>query len=122
VARILVAEDHPTMRQVLRLILEAEGHAIEETADGTEALERIHREPPDLLLLDLHLPGLDGSAVLEALQRDPPTSAVAVIVISAAGPEARPEALRLGASAFVTKPFAPAELVATVRRVLGTEG
>jgi DNA-binding response OmpR family regulator len=116
--RILIVEDHPTMREAMRLVLEGEGFAIDEAADGEAALASIHASPPDLLFLDLNIPGTSGTGVLEAIRADPTLAAVRVIVVTAAGEESRAEALRLGADEYFTKPFSPTALLQTVERVL----
>ncbi len=116
--RILIVEDHPTMREAMRLVLEGEGFAIEEAADGETALASIHASPPDLLFLDLNIPGTSGTGVLEAVRADPAFADVRVIVVTAAGEEGRAEALRLGADEYFTKPFSPTALLRTVERVL----
>jgi DNA-binding response OmpR family regulator len=116
--RILIVEDHPTMREAMRLVLEGEGFAIEEAADGEAALAAIHASPPDLLFLDLNIPGTSGTGVLEAVRADPAFADVRVIVVTAAGEEGRAEALRLGADEYFTKPFSPTALLRTVERVL----
>jgi DNA-binding response OmpR family regulator len=116
--RILIVEDHPTMREAMRLVLEGEGFQIEEAADGETALAAIHASPPDLLFLDLNIPGTSGTGVLEAVRADPAFADVRVIVVTAAGEEGRAEALRLGADEYFTKPFSPTALLRTVERVL----
>ena len=116
--RILIVEDHPTMREAMRLVLEGEGFGIEEAADGETALAAIHASPPDLLFLDLNIPGTSGTGVLEAVRADPAFADVRVIVVTAAGEEGRAEALRLGADEYFTKPFSPTALLRTVERVL----
>ena len=116
--RILIVEDHPTMREAMRLVLEGEGFTIEEAADGEAALAAIKASPPDLLFLDLNIPGTSGTGVLEAVRADPACVDVRVIVVTAAGEESRAEALRLGADEYFTKPFSPTALLQTVERVL----
>jgi len=118
--RILIVEDHPTMREAMRLVLEGEGFVIEEAADGETALAAIHASPPDLLFLDLNIPGTSGTGVLEAVRADPAFADVRVIVVTAAGEEGRAEALRLGADEYFTKPFSPITLLQTVERVLSS--
>jgi CheY-like chemotaxis protein len=117
--RILIVEDHPTMREAMRLVLEGEGFAIDEAADGRTALETIRNAPPDLVFLDLNIPGTTGADVLSSLKEDPATAAVRVIVVTATGEEGREAALRLGADEYFTKPFSPIALLRTVERVLG---
>jgi CheY-like chemotaxis protein len=116
--RILIVEDHPTMREAMRLVLEGEGFVIEEAADGESALASIHGSPPDLLFLDLNIPGTPGTGVLEVVRSDPACADVRVIVVTAAGEESRAEAMRLGADEYFTKPFSPTALLQTVERVL----
>jgi CheY-like chemotaxis protein len=116
--RILIVEDHPTMREAMRLVLEGEGFLIDEAADGDAALEAVRRDPPDLLFLDLNIPGTSGTDVLATLKADPATAATRVIVVTATGEEGRAAALRLGADEYFTKPFSPTALLQTVERVL----
>ena len=116
--RILIVEDHPTMREAMRLVLEGEGFSIDEAADGRSALDRVRRDPPDLMFLDLNIPGTSGADVLAALKADPSTGDIRVIVVTATGEEGREQAIRLGADAYFTKPFSPTALLRTVERVL----
>jgi CheY-like chemotaxis protein len=120
--RILIVEDHPTMREAMRLVLEGEGFEIDEAADGQLALERIRLAPPDLLFLDLNIPGTSGADVLHAVKADPVTASVRVIVVTATGEEGRAAAMRLGADEYFTKPFSPTALLRTVERVLAADG
>ncbi len=118
--RILIVEDHPTMREAMRLVLEGEGFEIDEAADGQLAMERIRLAPPDLLFLDLNIPGTTGAEVLRAVKTDPATASMRVIVVTATGEEGRAAALRLGADEYFTKPFSPTALLRTVERVLAS--
>jgi two-component system alkaline phosphatase synthesis response regulator PhoP len=120
--RILIVEDHPTMRGALRLILEAEGLAVQEASDGRRALEVVREEPPDVVFLDLNIPGPSGAEVLTSLKDDPATAGVRVVVITAEGEEGRAPAMLLGADAYLTKPFSPNELLQTVERALAGSG
>jgi CheY-like chemotaxis protein len=120
--RILIVEDHPTMREAMRLVLEGEGFAIDEAADGRTALETIRNDPPDLVFLDLNIPGTTGAEVLSSLKEDPATADIRVIVVTATGEEGREAAIRLGADEYFTKPFSPIALLRTVERVLGGSG
>jgi two-component system phosphate regulon response regulator PhoB len=117
-ARILIVEDHPTMREAMRLVLEGEGYRIDEAADGRTALDAIRSDPPDLVFLDLNIPGATGADVLASVKGDPSTANTRVIVVTATGEEGRPEAVRLGADEYFTKPFSPTALLRTVERVL----
>ena len=121
-ARLLLVEDHPTMRGAVRAILEAEGYEVAEVGDGASALEAIRRHPPDLIVLDLNIPGVSGAEVLRELRADPATEAVRVVVATAEGEEGRASAMRLGADEYLTKPFGPAVLLRTVAQVLGGSG
>jgi CheY-like chemotaxis protein len=99
--------------------LEAEGYEVAEVGDGASALDAIRRHPPDLIVLDLNIPGVSGAEVLRELRADPATSAVRVVVATAEGEEGRASAMRLGADDYLTKPFAPGVLLRTVAQVLG---
>jgi twitching motility two-component system response regulator PilH len=118
-ASILIVEDHPTMREAMRLVLEHEGFEINAAADGQSALTMARADPPDLMFLDMNLPGAGGADVLQQLKSDPQTAPIRVIVITAVGEEGREFALSLGADEYFTKPFSPLALLRTVERVLG---
>ena len=120
-ARILIVEDHPTMREAMRLVLEGEGFDIDEASDGAQALSAVHEEPPDLVLLDMSIPGVSGPDVLAAVKNDPTTSEVRVIVVTATGEEGRAAAMAGGADHYFTKPFSPIALLQAVEEVLGPE-
>ena len=121
-ARILIVEDHPTMREAMRLVLEGEGFVIGEAPDGPTALTMVAADPPDLVFLDMNIPGSSGAEVLSAIKADPATSQVRVIIVTADGEEGRERALRLGADEYFTKPFSPIALLQTVERVLSSPG
>ena len=88
-------------------------------ANGWEALHAIRTNRPDLVLLDLMLPDLDGFGVCEILRRDAKTATIPIVIVSAwASPDSRNLGLELGALDYITKPFSPAELVARVNRLL----
>ena len=119
-AEILIVEDHPTMREAMRLVLEHEGFVIREVADGASALAMARSDPPDLMFLDLNIPGTSGADVLRELKSDPATASVRVIIVTATGEEGREFVLSLGADEYFTKPFSPTALLRTVEQVLGT--
>jgi Response regulators consisting of a CheY-like receiver domain and a winged-helix DNA-binding domain len=119
-ARILIAEDHPTMREAMRLVLEGEGFEISEVSDGQAALDTVRAALPDLVFLDLNMPGPSGADVLTEIKRDPATAGVHVIVVTADGEEGRARALSMGAAGYFTKPFSPADFLQTVEKVLGS--
>jgi CheY-like chemotaxis protein len=118
--RILIVEDHPTMREAMRLVLEREGFDIEEASDGDLALFAVRDDAPDLVLLDMSIPGTSGPDVLAAIKGDPSTSDVRVIVVTATGEEGRAAAMAGGADHYFTKPFSPIALLQAVEEVLGT--
>jgi CheY-like chemotaxis protein len=118
-ARILIVEDHPTMREAMRLVLEGEGFDIDEASDGNQALTAVHEDAPDLVLLDMNVPGATGADVLAAMKNDPATSDVRVIVVTATGEEGRAAAIAGGADHYFTKPFSPIALLQAVEEVLG---
>jgi two-component system phosphate regulon response regulator PhoB len=120
-ARILIVEDHPTMREAMRLVLEGEGFDIDEASDGDRALVAVQEEHPDLVLLDMSIPGASGPEVLAAVKNDPATSEVRVIVVTATGEEGRAAAMAGGADHYFTKPFSPIALLQAVEEVLGPE-
>jgi DNA-binding response OmpR family regulator len=93
-----------------------DAHAID---NGRDALESVHRDPPDLMLLDVQMPGLDGFEVATRLKADPATASIPIIMLSAmAGRGARVIGLESGAEDYLAKPFDPAELLARVRNLL----
>jgi CheY-like chemotaxis protein len=117
-ATILIIEDHPTMRDAMRLVLEEDGHEVEDASDGEMGLAAVRAHPPDVVLLDLNIPVLSGAEVLQALKEDPATKDVLVIVVTATGEEGRARSLAKGADAYITKPFSPLALLRTVERAL----
>ncbi|MEU7524832.1 response regulator transcription factor [Saccharothrix sp. NPDC042600] len=116
VGRVLVVDDDVTVRDVVRRYLELAGHQVELVGDGEQALRRIAEREPDLVVLDLMLPGIDG---LEVCRRLRGRSAVPVVMLTALGQEEdRIAGLTLGADDYVTKPFSPRELALRVTSVL----
>jgi len=118
--RILVIEDDPDIALSLRLKLERDGGFEVVTAhDGAEGLRLAIRQPPDLVLLDVNLPGMDGFEVCRHLRKEPATAATPVIMLTARiGESDRVAGLELGADDYITKPFSPKEALARVRAVL----
>jgi CheY-like chemotaxis protein len=109
--RVLVVDDEPDVLLLCRLNLQQRGHELLEAADGSTALELARDRHPDVIVLDLMLPGISGYDVLEALQRDEETTDIPVLVLTAKSLRAdRERSHGLGASAFMTKPFLPNEL------------
>ncbi len=115
-ARILVVDDEKKIVRLVKAYLEKEGYSVLEAYDGASALESWRREPPDLVVLDILMPELDG---LEFLREVRKTSMVPVIMLSARSQEVdKLVGLGLGADDYVTKPFSPRELVARIKAVL----
>jgi two-component system response regulator ResD len=118
--KILVVDDEETIREVVSRYLIREGYQVSEAADGFEALDSIKNDPPDLILLDLMLPGIDGLTLTEHLRRD---REIPIIMLTAKGePTDRIRGLDLGADDYITKPFSPQEVVSRVRAVLRRSG
>ena len=114
--RVLVVDDEPHIRTVLRGYLEAAGFAVSEAADGETAVHEVRRDPPDLVLLDVMLPGADG---LEVLREVRTFSDVYVILVTARTEEIdKLLGLGVGADDYITKPFSPREVAARVKAVL----
>jgi phosphate regulon transcriptional regulator PhoB len=117
--QVLVVEDEPDIRDLVVFHLQREGFRTRTARTGAEALKQIRGVPPDLVLLDLMLPELDGMEVCRRLRSDPATAAIPVIMLTAKGEEVdRVVGLEMGADDYVTKPFSPKELLARVRAVL----
>lgn len=116
-SRILVADDDEQMRRLLKLVLEREGHFVVEARDGLDALDQIESHPPDLVLLDVDMPRLDGFGVLSELRARVHTASLPVVMLTGRL-ESEGEALDLGAQDFLAKPVQPNSLKARVRAVL----
>jgi DNA-binding response OmpR family regulator len=120
--RIFVVDDEPDVVELLRTILEAEGFEVEATTDGGTALPRILDRPPDLLLLDLMMPDMDGFELLKLLRQDPRGRELRVLILSArTGHQDQVESLQLGANAYVFKPFSPRDLTRQVHALLADD-
>ncbi len=114
--KVLVVDDEPTVREVVVGYLRRDGHDVAEAGDGTVALELLEADPPDLVVLDMMLPGVHG---LDVLRRVRATSDIPVIMLTARAEESdRVAGLELGADDYVVKPFSPRELAARVNGVL----
>ncbi len=118
-SRVLIVEDEPDIRDLLVFHLEREGFQVAKARTGAEALRLLAHTPPDLLLLDLMLPEIDGLEVCRRLRRDPATASLPIVMLTAKGEEVdRILGLELGADDYIVKPFSPKEVVARVRAVL----
>jgi DNA-binding response OmpR family regulator len=114
--RILVVDDEPRMRRFVRMNLDLEGYEVLEAENGLVALQKVRDDMPDLVLLDVAMPEMDGFETLERLRE---VSAVPVIMLTVKNDEAdRIRGLDLGADDYVTKPFSPRELLSRIRAVL----
>lgn len=114
--KILVVDDEETIREVVRRYLEKEEFVVYEAADGYQALDLIKKHSPDLLVLDLMLPGIDGLSLTRHLRQD---RQIPIIMLTAKGEAAdRIRGLDMGADDYITKPFSPQEIVSRVRAVL----
>jgi two-component system alkaline phosphatase synthesis response regulator PhoP len=117
--RILVVEDEEDLVEMMTYNLRRDGYGVVAARNGIEGLRRARQESPDLVLLDLMLPDLDGLEVCRRLRRDPLTARLPVIMVTAKGEESDVVlGLGVGADDYVSKPFSPRELVARVRAVL----
>jgi DNA-binding response OmpR family regulator len=118
-SRILIAEDDRDIADLIAHTLRQAGHLADVVPSGTDALARVMAETPDLIVLDLMLPGLDGLQVCRALRSNDRTAAIPIIMVTARADEAdRVGGLELGADDYVTKPFSPRELAARVTALL----
>jgi two-component system phosphate regulon response regulator PhoB len=118
-ATIVAVEDEADLLELVRFNLEKDGYRVAGFVRGEDALQAIRARPPDLVLLDLMLPGMDGLELCRLLKGNPATAATPVVMLTAKGEEADIVAgLELGADDYVTKPFSPRVLLARVRAVL----
>ncbi len=118
-SRVLVVEDEPDRRDLLRFPLERDGFQVTKCKSGPEALRLVRAARPDLVLLDLMLPDMDGLEVCRRLRQDLTTQSVPIVMLTARDDEVdRVLGLELGADDYVVKPFSPRELVARIRAVL----
>lgn len=110
-ATVLIVEDSPSVRRLVEVSIRPLGVSVIEAEDGIKALAMARSEIPDVILLDIGLPGIDGWEVLRELRADPATAEIAVIIVTAhAQPEVAAAAEQRGADGFITKPFRPGHL------------
>jgi len=118
-SRVLIVEDEPDIRELVVHHLKREGYLVSAASSGEEALRQVQAAPPDLVLLDLMMPAMDGLEVCRRLRQDPATAMLPIVMLTAKGDEVdRVLGLEIGADDYVVKPFSPKELVARVRAVL----
>jgi signal transduction histidine kinase len=116
--RILVVDDVPHNVRLLEAVLTSNGYAVTAASSGTDALEKVASELPDLVLLDIQMPGIDGYEVCRRLRADPRTAFLPVVMITSSDTEVRVNALEAGADDFVLKPFDQQELLVRVRSLV----
>jgi CheY-like chemotaxis protein len=117
--RILIVEDKANSRELLRTVLEQQGYAVEEAQDGEQALTMIQEQPPDLVLMDLHLPRRDGYGVLQEIRGNPKLASLPVVAVTAnAMPGDQDRVLAAGFTGYIAKPVALSQLRAEVNRLL----
>jgi two-component system response regulator VicR len=119
--RVLCVEDHPEMIDLIRLILDRQGFEVEGAIGGREGLKMLRENPPDLVLLDLMMPDVDGWEVYRQIKADERLKEIPVIAVTAKAQNIdRVLGLHIaGMDDFITKPFGPRELISSVKRVLG---
>jgi CheY-like chemotaxis protein len=117
--KVLIADDKATSRELIRLVLESRGYEITEAGDGVEALRLARQIQPDLIVLDLHMPGVDGFGVVAELRLDPRFSATPIMALTASAMQGdRGRALDAGFDSYVSKPIPLQALRAEVERLL----
>jgi CheY-like chemotaxis protein len=118
--RILIADDQASSRELVRTILEHDGHEVIEAADGAEAVAKARETEPDIVLLDLHMPALDGFQAVGQLRSEPRFAATPIVALTASAMHGdRERALAAGFSAYITKPIRLSALRREVKRLLG---
>lgn len=121
-AKILVVDDDAVIQQLIEVNLELEGYEVDKASNGQEALDKVAQDAPDLILLDVMMPRMNGRDVCRMLKSDPKTKGIPVIFLSARAQDMDVEAgLELGADAYVTKPFDPGMLLDTISELLNKD-
>jgi DNA-binding response OmpR family regulator len=121
--RILIVDDEPNIVLSLEFLMKREGWEVESAGEGQGALLALARRLPDLVILDVMLPGMSGFDVCERIRSDPRWKGLRILMLTAKGRETEVnKGLRLGADVYVTKPFSTKELIAQVRQLLGETG
>ena len=118
--KILIADDEPSLRLLVKATLSAnKSYELVEASDGNEALSKAKSESPDLILLDVMMPGLSGFEVCERLKNDNETKKIVIIMLTAKGQQSdRDWAISVGTDYFLTKPFSPIELFNLIEKIL----
>jgi CheY-like chemotaxis protein len=120
-ANVLIIDDYADNRELLRVMLEQAGYLVCEAGDGRRGVEMARNAPPDIALIDLSMPGLDGWKVLTELRADERTQGISCAAVSAFADGARARALDYGFDAYLTKPFRRIELLETVESLLAKQ-
>ena len=120
--KVLVVDDEPNIALSLKFLMEQAGFVVETASDGQQTLDAIAHSPPDLILLDINMPKLNGYQVCEAVRANADWKHIRIIMLTAKGRDIeREKGLALGADDYVTKPFATREVVDKVRGLLGAD-
>ena len=119
-ATILIADDYEDNLELLRLMLEAGSYRVREARDGRQCVNMALAEPPDLIMIDLSMPLLDGWGVFQALQNDERTAKIPCVAVTAYGDTDRDRALQTGFDGYIAKPFRSAELLEVVSSLVGS--
>ena len=118
--KILIADDEPDVVGMLTMRLRAHGYEIVTACDGIQAIVYAKREKPDLILMDIKMPGRDGYFVLKSLRMSMGTDTIPILFLSALPPaEVRAKTVELGADGFISKPYDPEKLLAKIKEVIG---
>lgn len=119
---ILIVDDDAVIRKLLAVNLRLAGFAVETAVSGAEAMDKVRSDPPDSVVLDLMMPGMDGWEVCRMLKEEPEFAKIPIVLLSArVWGKDRERGYALGVSEFITKPFDPADLVDAVRRALAAD-
>ncbi len=117
--KILIADDRPEVVELVKVTLEGEGYLTIDAFDGREALEKIKREKPDLVLLDIVMPKMTGFEVLSQSKKDPALKEIPIIMLTAKGQKSdQEEGKELGATGYIIKPFSPSALLGRIEEIL----
>ena len=118
--KILIADDEEDVKVVIQLFLESKGYEISTAFDGLDTIDRVKEEKPDLIILDIMMPIIDGFEVCKRLKADPESADIPIVMLSAASEsESRQKGIDAGAVDYIVKPFEPDQLESVIRGILG---
>ena len=118
--KIMVVDDEPYIARVIKFKLEQEGYTVISANDGVTGLEKIREEKPDMVLLDVMMPGMSGYEVCQKIKGDAELAGIPVVILTAKGQERdREQGFSMGASDYITKPFSPNRLLELVKSIVG---